>query len=219
MVWDAANVVVEWADKAIDWAEDAVDAVIDNAEDTIDAVVDDTEDDVDAVVDNAEDDVDAVVDNAEDTEEMVIDLEKSEVMWKWKSWPKAHNGTIGIKAANLSMSNGEISGGTFVMDMTTIKATDIDSDWLENHLRSDDFFDVENHPTSTMMITNVDGNTITADLTIRGETLPISFDIEKNDWSVSTSFSIDGTQWWVNDSGVKDALVSDTIDLDVVLAY
>src|SRR5690554_6080679 len=64
-----------------------------------------------------------------------------------------------------------------------IKATSVDTQngQRDEHLRSADFFDAENHPELTFRatsITNVSGDsfTVNGDLTIRGTTKPISLD-------------------------------------------
>lgn len=52
----------------------------------------------------------------------------------------------------------------------------------DNHLRTNDFFDVANHPTMKLVSTGFSGGgdtfTMNADLTIRGLTHPVSFDLE-----------------------------------------
>jgi polyisoprenoid-binding protein YceI len=48
----------------------------------------------------------------------------------------------------------------------------------DTHLRSADFFDVENHPTMTFRSTAFDGSTLRGDLTIKGVTKPVELDIE-----------------------------------------
>jgi len=149
----------------------------------------------------------------------VVDLEKSTVTREGRSWPKSHNGTVDIKSASISMTDGEISWGTVVIDMTTMVATDIDSDGLNDHLKAEDFFDVENHTTSSFTITSVDNNELTWDLMIKGTTLPVTVPVTMSDDGATATFSIDGTKWGVNDGGIKDALVSDTIDLEIFLAY
>lgn len=46
------------------------------------------------------------------------------------------------------------------------------------HLRSPDFFDVEQYPTMTFTSTSVDEASMTGDLTIKGITRPVTFDLE-----------------------------------------
>ena len=95
-----------------------------------------------------------------------------------------HNGTIDIKDAKLVYKNGVLSGGTVIVDMTTIKNLDLEGEYngkLVGHLKSDDFFAVEKFPTATMKITKIskvkDANTynIVADMTIKGITNSESF--------------------------------------------
>jgi polyisoprenoid-binding protein YceI len=67
----------------------------------------------------------------------------------------------------------------------TIKAHSIDSGNpdRDNHLRTNDFFDMDNHPEITFAATaveKVDDDTfkVTGDLTIKGTTHPVTFDLE-----------------------------------------
>ena len=69
----------------------------------------------------------------------------------------------------------------------TIDAASVDTFWeaRDKHVRSKDFLDVKNHPQITFASTNVvptgtDTAEITGDLTIRGKTLPITFDAKLN---------------------------------------
>ncbi len=65
------------------------------------------------------------------------------------------------------------------IDVASINTRNEDRD---NHLRSGDFFDAENHPAISFVATNIkrtDGNeyTVTGDLTIRGTTKPVTLDV------------------------------------------
>lgn len=67
----------------------------------------------------------------------------------------------------------------------TIDATSVDTrdENRDNHLRTNDFFDVENHPTWTFTSTSIvpEGPTewkVVGDLTIRGVTRPVTLDVE-----------------------------------------
>ena len=66
----------------------------------------------------------------------------------------------------------------------TIDATSVDTrdEARDNHLRTNDFFDVENHPTWTFASTSISPESptewkVTGDLTIRGVTRPVTLDV------------------------------------------
>ncbi|MDO7845061.1 YceI family protein [Hymenobacter sp. M29] len=112
----------------------------------------------------------------------------SSLGWTGKKIDGQHSGTVGFKDGSVQVRGSQLVGGTFVVDMTSIKNTDLtDADYnakLVGHLKSDDFFGVEKNPTATFVITNIKplkgsaaGNnaTITGNLTIKGKTNPISF--------------------------------------------
>lgn len=71
----------------------------------------------------------------------------------------------------------------------TIPLTDVDSnsDGLDQHLQTADFFDTANHPTATFVSRSVtvdadDANeaTVVGDLTLRGVTKPVTMEVEFN---------------------------------------
>jgi polyisoprenoid-binding protein YceI len=81
---------------------------------------------------------------------------------------------------NLDKQHPENSWVEGSVDVNSIDSGDDDRD---NHLRSADFFDVENHPTMTFRSTRIErqrGNAfkVHGDLTIRGTTRPIAWDVE-----------------------------------------
>ena len=61
-------------------------------------------------------------------------------------------------------------------------SVDTDDEARDNHLRTNDFFDIENHPTMTFRSTSIepdgDDYKLNGDLTIRGVTKPVTFDLE-----------------------------------------
>ena len=74
----------------------------------------------------------------------------SDVHW-WgykivKTEASSHDGTVKVKSGNLVLKNGAVVGGDFVLDMTSINATDLSGEGktkLEGHLKNGDFFEVE----------------------------------------------------------------------------
>lgn len=107
-----------------------------------------------------------------------VDAANSTVTWVGKKVTGSHNGTIALKSGSLNVNGKNLTGGTFVLDMTSIKDAD-GSAKLEGHLKADDFFGSEKFPTSTFVITKVAGSganiTVSGNLTIKGITKPLSF--------------------------------------------
>jgi polyisoprenoid-binding protein YceI len=118
-----------------------------------------------------------------------VDLDKSNVKWHAKKVTGEHFGNINVADGQMLIEKNKLVGGTFTIDMNTITSTDLKDPGynkkLITHLKSDDFFSVEKHPTATFTITkatpiakaaagqpnyNIEGN-----LTIKGNTNPISF--------------------------------------------
>ena len=97
-----------------------------------------------------------------------------------------HNGTINIKEGSLSLTNGNITAGSFVIDMSSIKCTDsLPAEYLtklHGHLAAEDFFNTAKFPTAKFEITACEAkaegdNThfISGNLTLRDSTKNISF--------------------------------------------
>ena len=113
-----------------------------------------------------------------------IDTEASQVIWKGYKVTGSHEGTIAVQDGNLDFTDGMLTGGSFTIDMTSIKNTDGSGGMaakLEGHLKSADFFGVEDHPTATFEITKVVSRgmagdyRITGDITIKENTESIRF--------------------------------------------
>jgi polyisoprenoid-binding protein YceI len=84
---------------------------------------------------------------------------------------------------NFQTFSGEIVTGENLEDSqvtATVDATSITTgtEQRDNHIRSADFFEVENHPTWEFRSTAVTENTLEGELTIKGVTRPVSFDLE-----------------------------------------
>jgi len=140
-----------------------------------------------------------------------------------------HDGTINFKEGHFLKLGDVITGGEFIIDMTSIICLDLESqeakDGLVKHLKDPDFFDVANHKEAKLVITSVKYHTTTtmkvsADLTIKGITKPIKFnaevDFEKE--QMTTRFKIDRTRWGITyNSDIKDNAISDAIGFEATL--
>jgi polyisoprenoid-binding protein YceI len=127
----------------------------------------------------------------------------------------SHSGSVDIKSGNFIVEDNKISSGEFVLDMTSISDSE-GSERLESHLKSEDFFMVNEYPEAKLLINSsniISSNSneelvleVSADLTIKGITNPVDFTTtikEENDILLANSeFSIDRTKWDIKyDSG------------------
>jgi polyisoprenoid-binding protein YceI len=109
----------------------------------------------------------------------VIDPQKSKVTWVGKKVTGQHNGTVNLSEGTFTTKGKKITGGSFAIDMTSLKDADA-SERLEKHLKSDDFFSSEKHPKSTFVITNLESKgsdqfAVKGNLTIKGITNEVEF--------------------------------------------
>jgi len=105
------------------------------------------------------------------------------IEWTGYGVGKSHSGDVKLKSGKVDMKGKDIVGGEFVFDMKTLATPD--SEKLQGHLRSPDFFDVEKFTEAKFVIKSAktlakpaaDGATheITGDLTIKGKTNAITF--------------------------------------------
>ncbi len=112
------------------------------------------------------------------------DLSESVINWKAYKVTGEHAGTVPLKGGSLEYTDGVLTGGSFEIDMANLTVTDLEGEWktkLEGHLKSADFFGVENHPTAKFVITQVVSRgtpgdyKVVGDLTIKEKTNEIRF--------------------------------------------
>jgi polyisoprenoid-binding protein YceI len=91
-----------------------------------------------------------------------IDPRNSTVEWIGTKVSGYHVGSVKVKEGELRLEDGQITGGRFVLDMQSLAITgpkgssEQGNQKLLGHLRSDDFFMVENYPDATFEITGSD---------------------------------------------------------------
>lgn len=109
---------------------------------------------------------------------------QSNIEWVGRKVTGSHNGTIAVKDGELILTYGKLSGGRFIIDTASIKILDV-TDPATNaqfagHLASDDFFSTQKYSEATLEIISVAGNHVAGDLTIKGITHPVGFDVVIN---------------------------------------
>ena len=85
------------------------------------------------------------------------------------------SGTLSLDEENPAASTGAFS--------IAVASLNTGVEQRDGHLRSADFLDAENHPTATFSTTSITPRggkdyAVTGDLTIRGTTRPVTFDVE-----------------------------------------
>ena len=164
--------------------------------------------------------------------ELKADSEKTQITWLGKKVTGQHNGTVELKSGTMSVEDNAIVSGKFVIDMTSLKDVDItDAETngkLIGHLKSDDFFSVEKYPEATLVFTEkagFNGNQahVKGDLTVKGITNPVEFDVTKEENVYTTNITVNrakyniryGSKSFFNDLG--DKVIYDNFEMGVKL--
>ena len=163
-----------------------------------------------------------------------INLQLSKIKWTGKEiTTKTHYGSLKFASGNILFENDEIVGGEFIVDMLSLINEDLTGssrDYLENHLRSEDFFSVEEYPKSSLKITSIEKidrekYEVTGDLTIKGITKSTNFILSLNNEGATVEMVFDRSKFDVKYrsssffSNLGDKLIYDDIELEVSLYF
>lgn len=153
------------------------------------------------------------------------------IEWTGSKPTGQHFGTIMLQSGVFTVNDGKIDSGKFIINMSSLKDYD-GSARLEGHLKSADFFDVENHPKGKFEVTGfeeADGKMmLTGNLELKGKKNPVSFPVslsEKDDIFTITSekFTIDRSKWNVRYGSksffddLGDKFIDDDIELKIIV--
>ncbi|GGI58131.1 YceI family protein [Winogradskyella haliclonae] len=162
-----------------------------------------------------------------------IKIERSKVVWKGYKVTGSHTGNISIKSGQLIFDNNQLKGGQFIIDMSTITVTDLEGDYknqIEGHLKSDDFFGVTKFPQASLTFTDVkvtgkNSYRVIGNITIKGKTESVSFDLSIYGNKANASLKIDRTKFDVRYGsnsffdGLKDKAIYDEFDIIVDMEF
>lgn len=158
---------------------------------------------------------------------------ESKVTWKGYKVTGSHEGTVNLKSGELEFKDDKLVGGSFVVDMTSIGATDLEGEYkgkLDGHLKSEDFFGVDKYPTAKLQITKAvakgkNSYTVTANLTIKKATHTVTFDMSVYGSKATATLKVDRTKYDIRyGSGsffdnLGDKTIYDEFDLVVDLQF
>ena len=166
-----------------------------------------------------------------------VHIDKSELSWIGKELStKIHTGSLNISNGIIQVGDDNSISGNIKINMSTINVTDLQGrskEMLEKHLRSADFFEVENYPEAQINFKSKSFNKLVnqisfeGDLTIKDITNPISFNatlIESSPYlKANAILSFDRSKYDVRfRSGsffenLGDKLILDDIDVNITL--
>ena len=166
-----------------------------------------------------------------------VHIDKSELSWIGKELStKIHTGSLNISNGIIQVGDDNSVSGNIKINMSTINVTDLQGrskEMLEKHLRSADFFEVENYPEAQINFKSKSFNKLVnqisfeGDLTIKDITNPISFNatlIESSPYlKANAILSFDRSKYDVRfRSGsffenLGDKLILDDIDVNIKL--
>lgn len=136
-----------------------------------------------------------------------ISVDRSSFEFEGYGPVRSHVGTFEEWEGTLYFDGGRIQGLEGIVYMDSVIS---DGAQFENHLRSDDFFDVEQYPTARFVSTSIDetesGTVMNGQLTFRGMTRTISVPVIVGADIISAEFLLDTKPF-----GFQYAMVNDNV--------
>ena len=136
-----------------------------------------------------------------------LDAENSTLGWSGSMSPEyGHSGTVNFASGSITMENGSLSEGSFVVDMTSIDDTSLDdpkSEYLAGHLMGtmvdedhpqNMFFNTPEFPTVEVKLGDYKDGNLSTTLMILGseitQEVPVTISADENGASISGKFSM-----------------------------
>lgn len=153
-------------------------------------------------------------------------LPESEINFIGSKVTGSHNGGFKTFTGFFTVANGELAGTgqQVVIDMNSVWS---DNENLTGHLKNQDFFDVEKHPTSTFTLTEITATgeegqyRVSGNLTLIGNTKNISFPatatIDGDQVGIHAKFDMNRKDWGVVYAGKADDLIRDEVVIELKL--
>jgi len=155
------------------------------------------------------------------------------IRWTGSMPAKTHEGLLPLKSFHADITDeGKVTALTAVVDMTKINVTDLEGgkrDKLTGHLKSDDFFHVEEYPTAIFILSEHKDGKLHGTLTIRGVSKRVALPVKVSGhpdrgWILAGDFDYNRIDFGVDyqNSGflgfvnaAKSKLIDDMIDVNV----
>lgn len=167
-------------------------------------------------------------------QEKKVDVAKSKISWVGKKVTGQHEGTIKLSEGSLTFKKDVLVNGNFTVDMNSITVTDLKAgegkEKLEGHLKADDFFGTDKFATAKLVFKTIGKKSngvyaVTADLTIKGITNPVKFNITVGKDTATAALKVDRTKYDIKYGsgsifeGLGDKAINDEFELAVDLKF
>ncbi len=169
-----------------------------------------------------------------------LDVAKSSIRWQASKVRLGHVGTILPREGFVRIDQGTATEGSVLVDMNTLKNLDQEGEllkMLEDDLRSPNFFDVAQFPTSSFVVKTIEpisglegvNYRIDGQMTIKNVTNDLSFPVSVKEFNgglrLTGRATIDRTLYGIKFGSGKffqnlgDALIDDNFYLDLDLTF
>lgn len=156
-----------------------------------------------------------------------IDLKNSTFKWTGTKVTGSHYGMVSLQSAKMEEKDGHILSGEFVMDMKSITCLDLQGEWMDKllgHLKNDDFFAVDKHPTATLKIQHAMMGKLEGELIVKGVSQPVNVEYTKTGSTYAGTLKFDRTKFGIQYGsgnffqGLGDKMIHDevTVEFSVV---
>jgi polyisoprenoid-binding protein YceI len=158
------------------------------------------------------------------SQSFTVDPAASQLSWtgyaEVGSW--APTGSIQVASGQLTLAGTQFRNATITIAMNTLQH---DNSQMQEHLRSDAFFDVARFPEATFTLRSLVGTTATGQLTIKGITRAITFPVGISQTSAGVRIKgkavVDRTQYGIryNSTSFFTDLGDQAIKNDFMLTF
>ncbi len=151
---------------------------------------------------------------------------ESEINFVGSKVTGSHDGGFKSFTGTFTVADGQLvgTGHQIVIDMNSVWS---DNENLTGHLKNEDFFDVEKHPTATFTLTALQASgeagqySVSGNFTLIGNTRNLTFPatatVEGEKISINAKFDINRKDWGVVYAGKADDLIRDEVVIELKL--
>lgn len=164
-----------------------------------------------------------------ESNEIILKVDSSKSVIKWRGTKMMrmgkHEGIIKISKGEIILTEGQITGGNFEIDMNSLEITDmpkhetIPRRRLMNDFFREDFFDINKYPVAIFIISSSKYSKdmeylISGDLTMKGVSIAITFlatftSLSENKIEAKAEITLDRQEWGISFNALQNAIVDD----------